>query len=83
MPPKARKLKAESVQDGNAGTKVVAAGKGKGKRKANDDGEEDNDAGEPSAKGLSDQKLPLPAWLKMFTERGVDMRLAMTLAGKL
>lgn len=45
------------------------------------DGEEDDSA--TPVGGLSDQKLPLPQWLKLFTERGVDMRLAMTLAGKL
>jgi hypothetical protein len=31
----------------------------------------------------SQEKLPLQAWLKLFTERSVDMRVAMILAGKL
>ncbi|KAJ9112237.1 hypothetical protein QFC22_006321 [Naganishia vaughanmartiniae] len=77
MPPKSTTQKIKSKP-------AEAGGKGKGratKTKTTAAGEED-EADTPT-KGLSDQKLPLPAWLKTFTDRGVDMRLAMTLAGKL
>lgn len=81
MPP--RKPKTEATQDGaddsTAPKTAAPKSKGKGRAKAGD-GE---DSGAASTKGLSEEKLPLPAWLKMFTERGVDMRLAMTLAAKL
>ncbi|KAJ9092536.1 hypothetical protein QFC21_006767 [Naganishia friedmannii] len=77
MPPKSTtpKTKANPFETGGKGksratkTKTAAAG--------------DKDDADTPTKGLSDQKLPLPAWLKTFTDRGVDMRLAMTLAGKL
>lgn len=82
MPPRAKPKTAAAQggqQDGSTGTKAAPKAKGKSRAKA---GEGDDDGG-ASAKGLSEEKLPLPAWLKMFTERGVDMRLAMTLAAKL
>ncbi|KAJ9120328.1 hypothetical protein QFC24_005282 [Naganishia onofrii] len=77
MPPKSTtpKTKAKTSEEGGKGKSRAT------KAKPNRGGEED-DADIPS-KGLSDQKLPLPVWLKTFTDRGVDMRLAMTLAGKL
>lgn len=77
MPPKA---KTELTLDGSSPAPKPAA---KRKRKAKPNDGEDDDAGTSANNGLSDQKLALPAWLKLFTERGVDMRLAMTLAGKL
>jgi hypothetical protein len=81
MPP--RKPKTEAAQDAadvsTAPKTAAPKAKGKGRAKAGDG----DDGGAASAKGLSEEKLPLPAWLKMFTERGVDMRLAMTLAAKL
>jgi hypothetical protein len=81
MPP--RKPKAEAAQEGADGPTApkTAAPKAKGKARTKTGDGDDGDAA--STKGLSEEKLPLPAWLKMFTERGVDMRLAMTLAAKL
>ncbi|GHJ90069.1 hypothetical protein NliqN6_6471 [Naganishia liquefaciens] len=81
MPPRAKpKAPADDGQeDSPAESKAVSKPKGKTRAKVGEG--DDNDAA--PAQGLSEEKLPLPAWLKMFTERGVDMRLAMTLAAKL
>lgn len=80
MPPRAKPkpLPSDGQEDGPVNTKTTPKAKGKARAKANGD---DDDV--TPMQGLSEEKLPLPAWLKMFTERGVDMRLAMTLAAKL
>ena len=81
MPPRAKpKAPADDGQE-DSPAESKAASKPKGKTRAKVGEGDDNDAA--PAQGLSEEKLPLPAWLKMFTERGVDMRLAMTLAAKL
>jgi hypothetical protein len=77
MPPKA------TTQTTLDGTSLAPKPPAKRKAKAKPNDGEDDDAGTSGTNGLSDQKLALPAWLKLFTERGVDMRLAMMLAGKL
>lgn len=91
MPPKAgttsraRKPKAEVDNPTSETTPEVGSSptkpKGKGRSSAayNDDHEPD----ESELKNASTSKMALPAWLKCFTERGVDMRMAMMLAGKL
>lgn len=81
MPPKARATAVQTTLDGTAVPKPASKAKAKAKPKPSEG--EDGDAAAVGGGGLSEHKLALPQWLKLFTERGVNMRLAMTLAGKL